>query len=298
MTVTTTGARRVELAQFLRSRRARLTPADVGMPPGLRRRTPGLRREEVAQLAGVGVTWYTWLEQGRPINASVQVLDAIARTLRLDRAEREHLYRLADVPSIPDRDSYEGADTPPELQTIIDSMFPLPAAIYNGRYDLLAWNGAYLALFPNLVRARSDERNVLWQVFTMPPCCCAIANRDEELPQLVAAFRAAFGRHVGEPAWTSFVRRLSTASPEFARTWANHDVAGSSSRLKFFRNVAGGVLRTISTNLAIPANPETRIAVYTPAGEEDRRLLDRITSGPPPTETQCPAHRSSLTTAG
>src|SRR5512138_1463827 len=90
--------RRAELAAFLRSRRERITPADAGLPPGPRRRTPGLRREEVAQLAGVGVTWYTWLEQGRPINASVQVLDAIARTLRLDPAEREHLYRLGDVP--------------------------------------------------------------------------------------------------------------------------------------------------------------------------------------------------------
>ena len=88
--------RRAELAAFLRSRRERITPEDVGLPPGFRRRTPGLRREEVAQLAGVGVTWYTWLEQGRPINASVQVLDAVARTLRLDPAEREHLYRLAD----------------------------------------------------------------------------------------------------------------------------------------------------------------------------------------------------------
>src|SRR3954469_3641279 len=95
-------ARRDELASFLRTRRERVTPADVGMPPGLRRRTPGLRREEVAQLAGVGVTWYTWLEQGRPINASVQVLDAVARTLRLDATERQHLYRLAGVPSVPE----------------------------------------------------------------------------------------------------------------------------------------------------------------------------------------------------
>ena len=90
--------RREELAAFLRTRRARIRPEDVGLPSGARRRTPGLRREEVAQLAGVGVTWYTWLEQGRPINASVQVLDAIARTLRLDRTECEHLYRLADMP--------------------------------------------------------------------------------------------------------------------------------------------------------------------------------------------------------
>src|SRR5215467_12971930 len=92
--------RRAELAAFLRNRRERITPEEAGLAPGTRRRTSGLRREEVAILAGVGVTWYTWLEQGRPINASTQVLDAVARTLRLDHAEREHLYRLADVPEV------------------------------------------------------------------------------------------------------------------------------------------------------------------------------------------------------
>ncbi|OLB73693.1 MAG: hypothetical protein AUI14_25570 [Actinobacteria bacterium 13_2_20CM_2_71_6] len=148
MTVTALGSRRTELAQFLRSRRARLRPDDVGLPPGLRRRTPGLRREEVAQLAGVGVTWYTWLEQGRPINASVQILDAIARTLRLDQAERAHLYRLAEVPAVPDPAACE--ILPPEIQPILDSMDLTPAVIYNGRYDILAWNAPYGALFPGV----------------------------------------------------------------------------------------------------------------------------------------------------
>ena len=97
MTAAGNGSRRAEMAAFLRSRRERITPEQVGLPPGPRRRTPGLRREEVAQLAGVGVTWYTWLEQGRPINASAQVLGAVAKTLRLDPTERQHLYRLADV---------------------------------------------------------------------------------------------------------------------------------------------------------------------------------------------------------
>src|SRR3954453_7595027 len=114
--------RRHELAAFLRSRRARVTPEDVGLPGGSRRRTPGLRREEVAQLAGVGVTWYTWLEQGRPIKASVQVLDAVSRTLRLDPTEHEHLYRLADVPAVPSTTVTKEAG--PEIRTIIDAMMP------------------------------------------------------------------------------------------------------------------------------------------------------------------------------
>src|SRR5450432_573999 len=140
MTITMTASgelRRSELAAFLRSRRERITPQDVGLPPGLRRRTAGLRREEVAQLAGVGVTWYTWLEQGRRINASVQVLDAVARTLKLDQAEHQHLYRLADVPDA----SADGA--PPEcpsitgdIQGILDGLSPLPATVMNERFDV------------------------------------------------------------------------------------------------------------------------------------------------------------------
>src|ERR1022692_4752039 len=119
--------RRNELAAFLRSRRERITPEDVGLPGGHRRRTAGLRREEVAQLAGVGVTWYTWLEQGRPIRASASVLEAVARTLRLDTVERQHLFRLAEMPdtAVPEA----GGQLPrPEIPAILDGLSPMPAA--------------------------------------------------------------------------------------------------------------------------------------------------------------------------
>jgi transcriptional regulator with XRE-family HTH domain len=125
---TATTARRTELAAFLRSRRERISPEDVGLPVGTRRRTAGLRREELAQLAGVGVTWYTWLEQGRPINASVQVLDAIARTLSLDAIERGHLFRLADVPGAAGPADCVECPLPPEVQRILDAI-PYPASV-------------------------------------------------------------------------------------------------------------------------------------------------------------------------
>src|ERR1700756_4310014 len=134
---TATAARRTELAAFLRARRERISPEDVGLPPGIRRRTAGLRREELAQLAGVGVTWYTWLEQGRPINASVQVLDAIARTLMLDAVERAHLFRLADVPGAAAPADCPECPLPPEVQRILDAM-PYPANVLTERFDLIA----------------------------------------------------------------------------------------------------------------------------------------------------------------
>ena len=146
--------RRHELAAFLRSRRERVTPEDVGLPGGSRRRTAGLRREEVAQLAGVGVTWYTWLEQGRPIRASVQVLEAVARTLRLDTTERQHLFRLAEVPDTAHPDE-SGPVLRPEIQVVLDGLSPIPASVVTERFDILAWNAAYEVLLPHVVQAGS-----------------------------------------------------------------------------------------------------------------------------------------------
>jgi transcriptional regulator with XRE-family HTH domain len=268
--------RRTELAAFLRSRRARISPGDVGMPPGFRRRTPGLRREEVAQLAGVGVTWYTWLEQGRAINASVQVLDAVARVLQLDIPEREHLYRLAGIPYVrtPTSDAEVVGE---EVLGILHALNPLPAAVYNGRYDVLASNATYQMLLPtaSMVKNRG-ERNVLYRLFTVPGCCQTFVNCDEELPLMVAQFRRAYGNHVGEPAWESFVARLSEESPRFAKIWASGDVAASRSQTKVFRHASVGLLKVTSSSLSIDGMAEHRIIVYTPCSEEDRLQIERL----------------------
>jgi transcriptional regulator with XRE-family HTH domain len=283
-----------ELGQFLRSRRERIRPGDAGLPAGLRRRTPGLRREEVAQLAGVGVTWYTWLEQGRAVNASVQVLDAIARTLRLDRAEREHLYRLADVPTVtgPPDECLE-----PEVRVILDGLVPLPAVVYNGRYDALAWNGVYASMFPGIAGAPPRERNALWQMFMMPGCCASVVKRELELRSMVATFRAAYGRHLREPAWTAFVDRLSAASGEFAAMWARHDVGEPVRREKVFRHHRfDHELRVTATSLAVSATPETRLVVYTPVREVDRAALAALAVLPPGVAL-CPVHARAAVTA-
>ena len=270
--------RRDELAEFLRSRRERITPQDAGLAPGIRRRTAGLRREEVALLAGVGVTWYTWLEQGRPINASTQVLDAVARTLRLDLPEREHLYRLADVPDAVQAPA-ECQFLTPEIQQILDGMERLPASVVNERFDLLAWNAAYAAIFPGIVSAPRPERNTLWQCFTWPECCHPFVNREDQLGQLVAQLRGAYGRHVGEPAWTGFVRRLETASPDFARLWAQHEVASPGSYLKILRHPRYKQLTMTTTSLGVLGTPGTRMVVYTPANDACRGAIDSLLAG-------------------
>ncbi|MEU7021801.1 helix-turn-helix transcriptional regulator [Streptomyces sp. NPDC046203] len=277
MAAPTRTRRRPELAAFLRNRRARVTPEDVGMPPGLRRRTPGLRREEVAQLSGVGVTWYTWLEQGRPINASAQVLDAVARTLRLDRSEREHLYHLAEVPYGPDAAPEQSVAVAPEIQGILDALVPLPAVVYNARYDLLAANASYSLLFHRAGTGALGPlgvRNVLWSLFTVPEQECPMVDRHLELPLMVAQLRGAYGRHVGEPGWESFVRLLSEASPYFAELWRSGDVVVPGTRVKTFRHERVGVMRMTSVSLSINGMPECRIVTYTPSDEESRRAID------------------------
>ncbi|MFJ6709794.1 helix-turn-helix transcriptional regulator [Streptomyces sp. NPDC091265] len=265
--------RRPELAEFLRNRRARVTPADVGMAPGFRRRTPGLRREEVAQLSGVGVTWYTWLEQGRPINASPQVLDAVARTLRLDASEREHLYHLAEVAYIPGRQT-DTIEVGQEIQRIIDALDPHPAVVYNSRYDVLATNPAYRDLFGVPEMADTGVRNVLWALFTVPEKDCPVVHRTQELPLMVATLRGGYGRHTGEPAWETFIETLCAASPYFAQLWRSGDVAPPGPRVKTFRHwAASGEIRMTSVSLSVNGLPECRIVAYTPADLDSERQM-------------------------
>jgi transcriptional regulator with XRE-family HTH domain len=275
----TTGnvARRTELAAFLRSRRERIRPEDVGLTVSTRRRTAGLRREELAHLAGVGVTWYTWLEQGRPINASIQVLDAIARTLRLDATERGHLFRLADVPgAAPLADCVE-CPLPPEVQRILDSV-PYPASVLTERFDLLAWNKIYAVLFPRLVAAPPAERNTLLSCL-VGPGRSPVPEQDKYSAALVAQLRAAYGRHVGDPAWTHFIRRLEALNPAFTALWAAHDVALPTSYTKRVRHPTLGLITTTSTSFAVNAVPGARMVIYTPDDAHSAKAIARLAAG-------------------
>jgi transcriptional regulator with XRE-family HTH domain len=263
--------RRAELGKFLKARRAQLSPADFGLPGGSRRRTPGLRREELALLAGIGVTWYTWLEQGREINASTQVLDALARTLRLDRAEREHLYWLAEA--APLLAGAERGPIPAEVREIIVSLDPLPALLTNGRFDILLSNDASEDLFWDWHEMPCVHKNSLWCCITEPSAREKFPQYEREMSYLVGRLRAAYAKHVGDPEWEEDIRRLSALSREFARLWDRHEVAGPQIRTVTFAHPKAGPVTFTATELELPVLPETLLTVYTPADEQTRDRL-------------------------
>jgi transcriptional regulator with XRE-family HTH domain len=263
--------RRAELGKFLKARRARLSPGDFGMPAGSRRRTPGLRREEVALLAGVGVTWYTWLEQGRQINASMQVLDAVARTLRLDRAAREHLYRLAEA--TPLRTECKGLTVPDTIAEIVHSLDPLPASLINSRFDVLLPNRASRELFWEWHTMPCIHQNTLWCCVTEPSARGQLLEYDTHIRYLVARLRSAYGRHVGDPDWEEDIRRLASMSREFAELWARHEVADPEPRTLTYLHPHAGSLRLTVSELDVPDLPEARIVVYTPRDDDTRAKM-------------------------
>jgi transcriptional regulator with XRE-family HTH domain len=267
-------SRRRELASFLRSRRERLKPEQVGLPPSRRRRTPGLRREEVAQLAGVGVTWYTWLEQARQINASPQVLDAIARTLQFDSHEHAHLFTLAGLTTT--TIAKECGSLTPEAQLLVDRLEPYPAVVLNARWDLLAYNRVHASFFPNLEEIPVEDRNCLWLAFTDQGWRDAMVDWEDSVALMVAEYRAAMAEHIDDPAWQAFVDRLHRASSEFTAFWERHDVVRMVSNTKRAMHPTVGLLRLNYTNLWLDHGPRARIVAFTPADEQTAERLQTL----------------------
>jgi transcriptional regulator with XRE-family HTH domain len=258
---------RAELAEFLRARRDAVAPEQVGLPRGQgRRRTPGLRREEVAMLAGVSITWYTWLEQGRRINASPEVLTAIGRALRLDEAGSDHLLALAQPTTAAVAAPQEA---PSALVRLIESMEPAPAYVLGPRWEFLAWNAAEARLYPRLVELAGVERNLLWALFADPLTRDLIVDWDIHARQALAEFRAGTTALRGDPELAELVDVLTAASPEFAAWWPEHDVAQFETRLRRFRHPAAGLLTFEYQQLAPLEWPGLRVTCHLPVPGDD-----------------------------
>jgi transcriptional regulator with XRE-family HTH domain len=260
--------RRAELADFLRRRRASLKPEDVGLQNGGRRRTPGLRREEVAQLADVGTTWYTWLEQGRDVRASLEVLEGISRALRLTPAERTHLMLLGRGEEPPARKS-PGERVSPTLRRVIENLGANPAFVLGRRWDYLAWNRAATVLLGDLGSIPRAQRNHIWLTFMDPARRELFADWERSYPVLVAKFRADSARHLGDPAFDELIRALRQSSPEFAKAWKRHEVSSAAAGRKELRHPVEGTMVFEHAVFNPQEAPDHRLTLYSPLPEHD-----------------------------
>lgn len=206
---------RAELSDFLTRHRKKLTPVDAGLPVAGRRRTPGLRREEVAALAGVGLTWYTWFEQGRDIQVSESFLLKVAKALKLDDAECSHLFLLAHRRP-PPPEAYQWPSVSPLIQQMLDDLMVRPAYVANLRWDVVAWNRSADDLFGFTRRERSD-RNIMRLIFADPPFRQRLPNWRDEAPKLLAQFRHDLATAPDDPAMLTLIDELKKLSPDFRR---------------------------------------------------------------------------------
>ncbi|MFE4335577.1 helix-turn-helix domain-containing protein [Streptomyces sp. NPDC056831] len=256
--------RRAELSEFLRTRRARLKPEDVGVPShGRHRRVPGLRREELAQLAGVSVAYYTRLEQGNGRNVSAEVLDSIARALRLTDAEHAHLTHLAKPKQqrrkyrAPKRQQVRVA-----LQQLLESMEGVPAYIGGARSEILAWNRMAVALFGDWGKLPLAERNWARLTFLSPDYRELFLDWDSKASDMVSYLRLYAGQHPEDPDLSALVGELSVKSEEFRRLWATHDVKEKGHGVKRMRHPLVGDLTLAYETMHLPDDHEQFLCVY------------------------------------
>jgi PAS domain-containing protein len=265
-----------EFADALKSWRERVSPEEAGLPSGVGRRTPGLRREELAALAGVSVDYIVRLEQGRAQNPSPQLLGALARALRLTDEERDHLYRAAGA--APPTAGLVPRHITPGVQRIVDRLGDVPLAVFTATWDIVAWNPLWVAITGEPDRHAGIERNLVWRHFMHGPGAMEFDDLHAEnfASDLVADLRFAVGRYPRDPGLAQLVGRLRAESPDFERRWASARVAEHRSSRKTARTTSVGPITLDCDVLTVPGG-DLRIVVYTTVpGSEDASRLDLL----------------------
>lgn len=248
-----------ELGDFLRARRAQLTPKQVGLPAGPRRRTAGLRREEVAALAGIGVDWYVRIEQGRCVAPSSATLDALARALKLTGVEHAHLRALTRAPARP---AFVRETVPEALRQILHGLRD-PAYVTGERWDVLAWNRAAESLL-HFGKLPEADRNILIHLLTTPPARRMFgASWAEQARRVVAQFRTSHDLWAGDPAFADLLARVRAGCPEFSAWWKSHEVRDSPTGIKKLRHPTRGLQKFVHASFQSNDDPRLRLVIYT-----------------------------------
>jgi transcriptional regulator with XRE-family HTH domain len=267
------------LGNYLKDRRAKLDPATFGFPLK-RRRTPGLRREEVAQRANVSATWYTWLEQGRGGAPSADVLDRIARAMMLTNAEREHLFLLG-LGRPPEVRYHAPGGITPRLQRVLDLLEYSPAFIRTATWDVIAWNKAAAAVLTDYSALAEGQRNVLRMMFRDARVRAAQANWQNVARYVVASFRADVARAGAARNVQSLVDELLATSPEFAAMWRDNDVQGHGDGVKVLHHPDAGALSMEFSAFAVDGRPDLNMVIYNPLTPADADKIRTLLKAPP-----------------
>lgn len=265
---------REELAAFLRAKREATDPASAGFAPGPRRRTPGLRREELAQLAGVSVTWYTWLEQAREMSVSRQVVESLARELRMSQTEREHLFTLAGL-ALPAASPHAWTVNP-LLERLVRELHPKPAYLMSPWWDLLVYNNAYASLLGGLDHRPVGERNILWITFTESRGTGLFADWAAEARSLVGQLRAHLAQYPDDPRGTNLRDALWAADDTFRELWEQHSISGFESSRKRLRHPEFGRMELDYVKLDVAEDPQLAVIVFQPVDDDSAARLALI----------------------
>ncbi|WP_288018084.1 helix-turn-helix transcriptional regulator [Blastomonas sp.] len=262
------------LGAYLKARRRRLNPAALGFSAS-RRRTPGLRREEVAQRANISATWYTWLEQGRGGAPSANVLDRVASALLLTDAEREHVFLMA-LGRLPDVRYKPAEGVTPRLQRVLDAMQTTPAILRTMTWDVVAWNAAAAAVLTDYAALPPDRRNILRLIFLDAEARAAQVEWDDVARFVVAVFRAEVARAGATELAAPLVAELSRSSPEFAMMWETHDVRSHGDGVKMLRHPILGLVPLEYSAFAVDGRPDLSMITYHPTCPEDAAAISAL----------------------
>lgn len=260
-------ARLQALSQFLKGKRARIAPQAVGLNGGLRRRTPGLRREEVAQLAGLSTTWYTWLEQGRDIQASASVLENVASALQMTTDERKYLFSLAlDKSSnmLPAASVEEQPQISPSLAKILEQLRYCPTIISDRHCNIVGWNEAARHVFLDFEQIPEHQRNMIALLFDRKEFRRLAVNWKDFAADFLAIFRAYYGQYMEDDWYETFLREMKNTYPDFNPLWEESKVSSAPQVVLEFRHARGGKMLFELSSLIVQGSTELRCSIYTP----------------------------------
>lgn len=269
--------RSTQLSQFLKSCRARISPADVGLPEPDRRRTPGLRREDVAALSGVSVTWYTWLEQGREVRVSAAVLERISATLRLSSDEREYLFEMAQnrpPPLVPGHVE----EVSPSVRRMLDAL-AIPALVMTMRWDVVAWNDMVTKCFRDYSALPPEQRNLLKILFTSPDYQTDAEEYEAMARRLLAKLRVDYSQFPEDPGLEALISELSDSCPIFRKLWGSPEVSGRSEGVNVIRHPRLGGISFEHTSYVPEGTPTLRVVIFAPKDADSAAKVERLAKG-------------------